>query len=160
VRASDREREATLRVLGDGRAEGRLSTSTFEERVERALTARTTGELRQLTVDVERLTAVRAWWAQVRGSKPAEAAPEEASVCLDELGPGPFRVGRSGEADLVVRDLTVSRLHAQILHTPDGFVLTDLGSTNGTWLGGRRVGQVEVVPGDAVLLGDLTLHLR
>jgi hypothetical protein len=160
MRASDREREATLRVLGDGRAEGRLSTSTFEERVERALTARSTGELRQLTVDVERVTRVRAWWAHVRGSEPAAAGPDEASLSLDALGTRPFRVGRSSEADLVVRDLTVSRLHAQILRTADGFVLTDLGSTNGTWLAGRRVGQVEVVPGDAVLLGDLTLHLR
>ena len=160
MRASDREREATLRVLGDGRAEGRLSTSTFEQRVERALTARSTGELRQLTVDVERLTPARAWWAHLRGPKRAAAGAEEASLCLDDLGPRPFCVGRSGEADLVVRDLTVSRRHAQIVRMPDGFVLTDLGSTNGTWLGGRRVGQVEVVPGDAVLLGDLTLHLR
>jgi hypothetical protein len=159
MRASDREREATLRVLGDGRAEGRLSTSTFEERVERALTARSTGELRQLTVDVERLSPVRGWWAQVRGSKRAATGADEASLSLGDLGSRPFRVGRSGEADLVVRDLTVSRLHAQILRTPDGFVLTDLGSTNGTWLAGRRVGQVEVVPGDAVCLGDLTLHL-
>ena len=159
MRASDREREATLRVLGDGRAEGRLSTTTFEERVERALTARSTAELRQLTVDVERLTPVRAWWAHVRGSKLAADDAEEASLCLSDLGSQPFRVGRSGKADLVVRDLTVSRLHAQVLRTRDGFVLTDLGSRNGTWLGGRRVGQVEVVPGDAVLLGDLTLHL-
>jgi predicted component of type VI protein secretion system len=160
VRASDREREATLRVLGDGRAEGRLSTSTFEERVERALTASSTGELRQLTVDVERVTRVRAWWGHVRGSKRPAAGADEASLRLSELGTRPFSVGRSGEADLVVGDLTVSRLHAQILRTADGFVLTDLGSTNGTWLGGRRVGQVQVVPGDAVLLGDLTLHLR
>jgi FHA domain/Domain of unknown function (DUF1707) len=157
MRASDRQREAALRALGDGRAEGRLSTSTFEERVDRALTARTTNELRQLTVDVDRLTPVRAWWAHVRGSRRAAAG---ASLRLDDLGPRPFHVGRSSEADLVVRDLTVSRLHAQILRTPEGFVLTDLGSKNGTWLGGRRVGQVEVVPGDMVELGELTLQLR
>lgn len=160
MRASDREREATLRVLGDGRAEGRLSTSTFEQRVERALTARTTGELRQLTVDVERLARVRAWWAHVRRARRAADGPGEAALSLGDLGPAPFHVGRSSEADLVVGDLTVSRLHAQLLRTPDGFVLTDLGSTNGTWLGGRRVGQVEVVAGDVVELGELTLHLR
>ncbi|HEY7076074.1 MAG TPA: DUF1707 domain-containing protein [Solirubrobacteraceae bacterium] len=70
VRASDREREATIRVLHDGRAEGRLSTSTFEQRVERALTAKGAGELRELTVDVRRLSRLRAWLAHARRSRP------------------------------------------------------------------------------------------
>jgi pSer/pThr/pTyr-binding forkhead associated (FHA) protein len=54
----------------------------------------------------------------------------------------------------------VARLHAQIVRTPEGFVLTDLGSTNGTWLAGRRVGQVEVAAGDVVRLGEQPLRLR
>jgi pSer/pThr/pTyr-binding forkhead associated (FHA) protein len=45
------------------------------------------------------------------------------------------------------------------VRTAEGFVLSDLGSTNGTWIAGRRVGQLEVTPGDIVCLGELPLRL-
>jgi hypothetical protein len=156
MRASDREREATLRHLHDGRVDGRLSTETFEARVERALTARSGGELRELTADVSRVSRVRAWLAGALRSEPVP----EACVWLRAVGQRPFVLGRSRQADFVVAEDTVSRRHAQIVRTPDGFVLTDLGSTNGTWLAGRRVGQVEVAAGDVVRLGDMPLRLR
>jgi hypothetical protein len=154
MRASDREREATIRALHGGRVDGRLSTSTFEARIDRALRAKSGAELRQLTADVRRVSRVRAWFA--RRSPP----PDAACVWLSAVGERPFVVGRSRQADFVVGEETVSRLHAQISRTSDGFVLTDLGSTNGTWIAGRRVGQVEVVAGDVVQLGELALRLR
>ena len=156
MRASDREREATIRVLHDGRAEGRLSTSTFEERVERALAARSATELRELTLDVKRVSRLRAWLGRGRTA----VAPRVPSCLrLADVGERPFVIGRSRRADLVVGDDTVSRLHAQVVRTVEGFVLSDLGSTNGTWMAGRRVGQVEVAPGDVVCLGELPLRL-
>ena len=156
MRASDREREATLRHLHDGRVDGRLSTETFEARIERALTAKSGAELRGLTADVSRVSRLRAWLAGALRSQP-EA---EACLWLQAVRERPFVVGRSRQADFVVGEDTVSRLHAQIVRTPQGFVLTDLGSTNGTWLAGRRVGQVEVAAGDVVRLGDLPVRLR
>jgi hypothetical protein len=154
MRASDREREATIRALHDGRVDGRLSTSTFEARIDRALRAKSGGELRQLTADVRRVSRLRTWFA--RRSPPDDVA----CLWLSVVGERPFVVGRSRQADFVVGEETVSRRHAQIARTPDGFVLTDLGSTNGTWLAGRRVGQVEVAAGDVVQLGELALRLR
>ena len=157
MRVSDREREATIRVLRDSRADGRLSTETFEERVERALAARDATELRQLTSDVSRVTRVRAWLAHARR---AEApALGEACLRLSDVGDRPYLVGRSRAADLVIGADTVSGRHAQLARRDDAVVLTDLGSTNGTWLDGRRVGQVEVVRGDVLWLGDLPLRL-
>jgi pSer/pThr/pTyr-binding forkhead associated (FHA) protein len=156
MRASDREREATIRHLHAGRVDGRLSTDTFEARIERALSAKSGGELRELTADVSRASRVRAWLASALRSQPAEPA----CLWLRAVGERPFVLGRSRQADFVVGDDTASRRHAQIVRTPDGFVLTDLGSTNGTWLAGRRVGQVEVAAGDVVRLGEQPLRLR
>jgi hypothetical protein len=157
MRVSDREREATIRVLRDGRADGRLSTETFEGRVVQALTARHATELRQLTADVRRVSAVRARLAHALRSRPA---PAVASLRLGDVGDRPFVVGRSRSADLVLGADSVSRRHAQLVRRGDEYLLTDLGSTNGTWIGGRRVGEIEVVPGDLLRLGDLPLRLR
>ena len=159
MRVSDDERDAAIHLLQDGRAEGRLSTSTFEERVGRALTAKSVTDLRELTVDIGRVSRVRAWLARVLRAEPAAAVSIEACLWLSGVGVRPFVVGRSRQADLVVCDETVSRRHAQIVRTSDGLVLTDLTSTNGTWLEGRRIQRVEVVPGDVVLLGDIPLRM-
>jgi len=71
---------------------------------------------------------------------------------------GPTQVGR--DADLTIDDLAVSRVHA-LLHFNDAqLTITDLDSSNGTWLNGRRVGAaVELLPGDEVRVGDSTLTL-
>ncbi len=53
-------------------------------------------------------------------------------------------------------DMTVSRRHAQLERTGDGWLLSDLASTNGTRVNGWRVrGKVPVRPGDLVSFGDL-----
>ena len=54
--------------------------------------------------------------------------------------PGPVVLGRDPSVVAVVLDHgSVSRRHAQITHGDDGWVLTDLGSSNGTWIDGRRI---------------------
>jgi len=71
------------------------------------------------------------------------------------------RIGRAETNDLVLSDALISGEHARIVSSVDGFVLEDLGSTNGTWLlragephalgEGRRA--VALAPGDRLLLG-------
>ena len=51
-------------------------------------------------------------------------------------GRGPWTVGRSESSDVTIDDPNVSRKHAQISRADNGFVVEDLGSTNGTMLGG------------------------
>jgi len=71
-----------------------------------------------------------------------------------------FSIGRDASCDLAIADMTVSRLHARLERTPDGWVLTDLASTNGTRVNGWRVrGQVRVRAGDLVSFGDVQYWL-
>ncbi|MDB4967031.1 MAG: sigma54 specific transcriptional regulator, Fis family [Myxococcales bacterium] len=56
---------------------------------------------------------------------------------------------------LVVADPTVSRFHARIELDARGFLLSDLDSTNGTWVGGMRVRSVYLPPKAKLQLGDV-----
>jgi hypothetical protein len=74
------------------------------------------------------------------------------------VGPEGATLGRSRQADIMVDDANVSRQHAEIRPHGGSWRLTDLGSTNGSRLNGRRVGQPEVLkPGDEIELGTTTL---
>lgn len=67
-----------------------------------------------------------------------------------------FSIGRDASCDLAIPDMTVSRRHAQLERTRDGWLITDLESTNGTRVNGWRVrGKVPVRAGDVVSFGTL-----
>lgn len=66
-----------------------------------------------------------------------------------------FSIGRDANCDLAIPDMTVSRRHAILERTADGWILSDLASTNGTRVNGWRVrGRVEVKAGDLVTFGN------
>lgn len=86
------------------------------------------------------------------------AAPERRRPYLLEFprGGGQFSIGRDASCDLAVADLSVSRVHARLERTQDGWLLSDLESTNGTRVNGWRVrGTVPVHAGDLVSFGNL-----
>ena len=64
-------------------------------------------------------------------------------------------IGSHAGNGLVVADPTVSRFHARIELDRHGFLLTDLDSTNGTWVGGMRVNAVYLPPKAKIQLGDV-----
>jgi FHA domain/Domain of unknown function (DUF1707) len=67
-----------------------------------------------------------------------------------------FSIGRDASCDLAIADMTVSRRHARLERTKDGWLITDLESTNGTRVNGWRVrGKVPVRAGDVVSFGNL-----
>jgi hypothetical protein len=66
-------------------------------------------------------------------------------------------IGRHAEADLLLDDVTVSRNHAEVVRTPDGMVLRDAGSMNGTYVGGERVDEHPLATGDEVQIGRFKL---
>jgi pSer/pThr/pTyr-binding forkhead associated (FHA) protein len=71
-----------------------------------------------------------------------------------------FTIGRDASCDLAIEDMSVSRQHAQLERTPDGWLLSDLESTNGTRVNGWRVrGQVPVKVGDLVTFGSIEVLL-
>jgi hypothetical protein len=70
-----------------------------------------------------------------------------------QLGEPVTVIGRSRRCDIVLTDPNVSRQHAEVRRQDDGFMLLDLGSTNGTRVNRRDVKQVVLQHGDRVELG-------
>ena len=69
-------------------------------------------------------------------------------------------VGREAPADLIVPIVTVSGAHAQVETVGAGIEVTDLGSTNGTFVDGVELepnAKVAVSPGQEVIFGDMHL---
>jgi hypothetical protein len=69
-------------------------------------------------------------------------------------------IGRLPECDVVVDDAGVSRQHARIRRTDGGFVLTDLGSTNGTMVNGEPIQEHVLEHGDRITIGETELEFR
>lgn len=67
-----------------------------------------------------------------------------------------YTLGRDPQGDLVIDDARVSWRHATISWGGRSWVIEDHGSTNGTYLQGQRIHQVEIGPGSAVNLGNAT----
>jgi pSer/pThr/pTyr-binding forkhead associated (FHA) protein len=70
-------------------------------------------------------------------------------------------VGRDSANDIILDELTVSRCHALLLVRPEGSVLIDLDSTNGTYVNGIPAPPDKAVPltdGDTIMLGRMVAH--
>ena len=65
----------------------------------------------------------------------------------------PLVIGRK-RGDLLLDDPLVSSTHAQIIVRNDGFVIQDMGSTNGTLVDGRLVREAPLRPGSEVAIGS------
>ncbi|MFN4279801.1 FHA domain-containing protein [Thermosynechococcus sp.] len=69
----------------------------------------------------------------------ADAAPTVPVKTISLVGYNTFTIGRDPNNDLVIEHPTVSRHHARIERRNGDFLLTDLGSSNGTFVNGREV---------------------
>ncbi len=66
-------------------------------------------------------------------------------------------VGRHPDSDIFLDDVTVSRRHAELLRDEHGTTLKDLGSLNGTYVGGDRVDERHLAMGDELQIGRFKL---
>lgn len=87
---------------------------------------------------------------------------EQGSLAGQEFAPTEpvVSIGRSAESGLVLRDDGVSRHHAHLQREPRGWLLTDEGSTNGTYVNGQRLPPHEpylLRAGDRIALGSAVL---
>jgi pSer/pThr/pTyr-binding forkhead associated (FHA) protein len=69
-------------------------------------------------------------------------------------------IGRRDENDIVIDHMGVSGTHAQIAMEGQSVILTDLKSTNGTFVNGQRVERVELRPNDWISIGKHILTLK
>ena len=99
--------------------------------------------------------AVREGFGARPGSRPGPAR-RPADLFFPRPAPGiRYTIGRDSACDLLIEDLSVSRWHARLEHAAGRWILTDLGSTNGTRLNGWRVRDpVPVQAGDRVGFGS------
>lgn len=100
------------------------------------------------------LAAVASTWTE--DDEAASAArlfgPDGDEILLPADG---LRIGRMPDNDLVVSNPKVSRHHAVVVCTADGFVLRDLGSANGTYVGEVRIVDSHLLQdGDCIRVGD------
>ena len=108
--------------------------------------------------------------SEVRAEAPVEADATAEVHCLelqdDELGEDLFvvessgvKIGRAPPADIVLSHKSVSREHCSVGIANDELLVTDLNSTNGTYVDGERVCRSTILPVGAELrLGQVTLR--
>ncbi|CAB4566234.1 MAG: FHA domain-containing protein [Actinobacteria bacterium] len=73
----------------------------------------------------------------------------------------PITIGRASICDLTLEDDFISSRHLRISMQSDGYVVEDLGSTNGTWVEGERLSEpVLIKPGVRIKMGRNTLTIR
>ena len=81
------------------------------------------------------------------------------------VGPSPGKVfplmkneitiGRDINNEIVINDAEISRKHCRLVMSTDGFIIEDLGSTNGTWINERRISSQHLLRnGESIRLGD------
>jgi FhaA, N-terminal domain/FHA domain len=76
------------------------------------------------------------------------------------LASSPVTVGRGSSNDIVLGDANVSRKHAELRTDGGHWVLTDLGSTNGSLVNGRRASQQQLADDDRLTFGSTELVFR
>ena len=70
-----------------------------------------------------------------------------------------IRLGRHPDSEIMLDDITVSRRHASIERTADGYVVSDAGSLNGTYVNQERIDRAVLQHGDELQVGKFRLVL-
>ena len=111
---------------------------TIQEKTDPALRRRTTASSRRTLV----------------GSLTPDGAPDNVYPLLDAA----YTLGRAPDNTIAISDGSVSSRHARILRTPEGFVLEDLQSRNGTFVNGEQVADKRLLAdGDLIRLGKIIM---
>jgi DNA-binding NtrC family response regulator len=93
-----------------------------------------------------------------RGVLSVESGPDKGMTT--DLEEGVLTLGKDENSTLCLTDPTVSRSHAEISHTSEGFLLQDLGSTNGTFLDGVRVDRAYLKDGVTITVGETGIRFK
>ena len=100
--------------------------------------------------------------AGVPGQQPAQPRQASRARLIDtaanraiDLASARVTLGRESRNDITIPDINVSRSHAEISLSPQGaWVITDLGSTNGTYVNGRAIASQPLNEGDHIAMGS------
>ncbi len=70
-----------------------------------------------------------------------------------------FSIGQASKNHLTIDDASVSLQHARIINQGETFLLKDLGSEHGTFVNGQRITQKNIVCGDKITVGNVSLQV-
>lgn len=107
-----------------------------------------TGDL-QVTAHLERGAAAPATGQLASKSHPIIDIEGERWVLTEPV----TVIGRGSNADITIADAGISRRHLELRKTPDGVIVTDLGSTNGLFVEGHKVEAATLVDGNQLVIG-------
>ncbi|REE97359.1 FHA domain-containing protein FhaB/FipA [Thermomonospora umbrina] len=86
---------------------------------------------------------------------------DRAGMTLDLSAGAPILIGRANDATIVVTDDYASSRHARLFAQDGQWIVEDLGSTNGTYLGRNKVNQpTPIPPGVPIRIGKTVIELR
>jgi pSer/pThr/pTyr-binding forkhead associated (FHA) protein len=86
---------------------------------------------------------------------------DRAGMTIDLSSGGTITIGRANDATIVVADDYASSRHARLFAQDGQWIVEDLGSTNGTYLGRTKVSQpMPVPPGVPIRIGKTVIELR
>ncbi len=81
--------------------------------------------------------------------------------CAFTLDGRPVNIGRESKCDITIPDINVSRSHAEIRRDASGaWILSDLGSTNGTFVNGRQIKSMPLRDADRITIGTTDLEFQ
>lgn len=87
-----------------------------------------------------------------------ESLPRDGQAPLRaELAQLPFTIGRNESCDLTIESTRISREHLRIEQGPSGYVVRDLGSTNGTFVNGVKITESPLADGDMLAVANFNL---
>jgi hypothetical protein len=101
-----------------------------------------------------------------RAARPLEPlAPAGRALLVGEgkrtvLSGSRLLIGRSRDCDVTIEDANASRRHAELRNEDGSWIISDLGSTNGVKVNGRRVEEAVLRPGDELTLGLAKLRFE
>ena len=157
-------REQLAGTLDEAFVDGLISEQTLSHRLTMVFGHRVVdpdGVIGDLATRTQRRR--RAPWSAAGRADASRACSELRNLLVLALdwtsGEEELLVGRGVDADVQLADDTVSRTHAKLCFRSGSWVIQDLGSTNGTWVNGRRVGRSQLQPGDRVELGVQALRI-
>ncbi len=100
---------------------------------------------------------------------PVSSLPRDGAVLIVRAGSqagerfvledGVTHLGRHPDSEIMLDDITVSRRHVAIERTADGYVVSDEGSLNGTYINQQRVDRALLRHGDELQIGKFRLVL-
>lgn len=131
------------------------------------LTARNSLQNGQIIFDLEEAHSDHEKTGAVSLSRPVisqkqKVKPDSGRVLINQdksipMDKAVFNLGRKSTNDVVISDLRVSRFHAQIRRTKEGYMVFDVGSTGGTFVNGERITSHTLKSGDVISLAGYAL---